>query len=196
VSTQDEPDLDALHHAVLRERQEPYEGAERVPLWMIAGFTALVGWGGWYLGRYDARFETATPDGSLGSQAAVAVAEEPGPDGAQLYASRCAACHQPAGTGLPGLAPPLAGSEWVVGDEERMLKIVLFGLTGPVEVKGQTWDGAMPAWAATMTDDEIAAVASHVRASWGNGAAAVAPEDVAAVRGAHARSEPWTAPEL
>lgn len=194
----DEPDLDVLHRAVLRERQEPWEGAERVPFWMIGAFTALVGWGGWYLGRYDAGFETEVADMHVAARAATAggTAEVAGPDGAQVFASRCAACHQPAGTGLPGLAPPLAGSPWVLGDDATMLKIVLSGLQGPIELAGQRWDGAMPAWGTSLTDAEIAAVVTHVRRSWGNDASPVDAARVAEVRANHARSTPWTVPEL
>lgn len=194
-----EHDLEALHAAVLRENQEPYEGAARFPVWMIAGIIALVGWAGWYLGRYDARFDSAMADqhapGPSGS-AAVAAAPEAAADGAQVYASRCAACHQPTGAGTPGLAPPLAGSPWVTGDAERMLKIVIFGLQGPVEVNGQTWNGAMPAWGSSLTDAEIAAVVSHVRGAWGNAATPVDAAAVAAVKASTTRSTPWTAPEL
>ena len=111
--------------------------------------------------------------------------------------NRCAACHQATGLGLPGAFPPLAGSEYVLGEEERVVRIVLRGLTGPVTVKGQTFNGAMPAWADQLSDAEIAAVLTYVRSSWGNSAEAITAEQVARERAATAgRTAPWTVGEL
>lgn len=202
MNPHDEPDIDLLHRAVLRERQEPYEGREPVPLWMIAGFVALVGWGGWYLGRWDARFDFDVTEGHWGVAAAApaGTSEAEGPDlaalGAQVYASRCAACHQPTGQGMKNVAPPLDGSEWVTGDTERLVRVVLHGLTGPIEVKGEAWNGAMPPWGPSLSDDEVAGVLTHVRSSWSNAAGPVSPEAVAEIRGRDQRSTPWTASEL
>jgi len=85
----------------------------------------------------------------------------------------------------------------VLGEEERVVRIVLHGLQGPVTVKGGTYNGAMPAWADVMSDAEIAAVLAYVRSSWGNSAGAIAVEKVAQERAATAgRTTPWTAAEL
>lgn len=200
MNPHDEPDIDRLHRAVLRERQEPYEGREPVPPWMVVGFVALVGWGGWYLGRWDAGFDFQVTEGDWGTVGSARTAEASGPDlgalGAQVYASRCAACHQPGGQGMAKVAPPLDGSEWVTGDAERLVRVVLHGLTGPIEVKGEVWNGSMPAWGASLSDDEVAGVLTHLRSSWGNTAGPVSPEEVAAIRARDERSTPWTASEL
>ncbi len=117
--------------------------------------------------------------------------------GAQVYAAVCAACHQPAGEGNGESYPPLAGSSWVTGDERRLVRIILHGLTGEIDVEGQSYSGAMPPWGPTLRDDEIAAVATYVRNSWGNKASAVTAATVAQLRAAHkARTTPWTAAEL
>jgi mono/diheme cytochrome c family protein len=117
--------------------------------------------------------------------------------GAQVYAAVCAACHQPAGEGNGETYPPLAGSSWVTGDERRLVRIILHGLTGEIDVEGQSYSGAMPPWGPTLRDDEIAAVATYVRTSWGNKASAVTAATVAQLRAAHkARTTPWTAAEL
>jgi len=206
VNPHDEFDIDALHRAVLREQKEPWEGREPVPPWMIAGFVALVGWGGWYLGRWDARFDYDVTEGHWSTTAAApsaatqGTAEGSGPDlaavGAQVYASRCAACHQPTGQGMKNVAPPLDGSEWVQGDVDRLVKVVLHGLSGPIEVKGEAWNGAMPPWGPSLSDEEIAGVLTHVRSSWSNAAGPVDPAKVAEIRGSVERSTPWTASEL
>ena len=118
-------------------------------------------------------------------------------DGAKVFAITCAACHQVSGDGLEDKYPPLNGSEWVTGDEQKLIRIVMHGLSGPVDVVGQTFDGAMPAWGGVLKDPEIAAVATYVRSAWGNKAAPITPATVAAIRAATtARKTPWTAAEI
>ena len=118
-------------------------------------------------------------------------------DGKQVYATTCAACHQATGLGVEGTYPPLAGSEWVNGDEAKLVRIVLNGLTGPVEVAGETYAGAMPPWGGVLKDEDIAAVATYLRSSWGNKAAPVTEATVASIRAAtKARTAPWTVAEL
>jgi len=119
--------------------------------------------------------------------------------GRQIYAAVCAACHQLHGGGAPGATPPLAGSDWVIGAPEKLARIVLHGLYGPVQVNRQTWNLHMPGLGATgiLDDEKIAAVLSYVRRAWGNAAMPVEPSLVASVREASAgRALPWRAEEL
>jgi len=116
--------------------------------------------------------------------------------GAKVYARACAACHQLDGTGLPGLAPPLCDSDWVLGAPDRLMRIALHGVRGPIEVNGTTWNLDMPGQV-HLSDEDLAQVLSYVRRSFGHRANTVAPADVGAVRAANkTRKEPWTAPEL
>ncbi len=118
-------------------------------------------------------------------------------DGSKMFSMTCAACHQVTGEGLGETYPPLVGSEWVTGSDARMVRIVLQGLSGPVDVAGQSFDGAMPAWGGVLKDAEIAAIATYVRGAWGNKAAPITAETVAAIRTAtSSRKTPWTAPEI
>ena len=118
-------------------------------------------------------------------------------DGSKMFSMTCAACHQVTGEGLGETYPPLVGSEWVTGSDARMVRIILQGLSGPVDVAGQSFDGAMPAWGGVLKDAEIAAIATYVRGAWGNKAAPITAEAVAAVRTAtSSRKTPWTAPEI
>ena len=119
--------------------------------------------------------------------------------GQQLYAAVCAACHQPGGGGSPAVAPPLSGSDWVTGPPERLARVVLHGLYGPVQVSGQTWNLHMPALGASglFDDEKIAGVLSYVRRAWGNAAVPVDPALVAKVRKeTGTRTFPWRAEEL
>ena len=109
--------------------------------------------------------------------------------GAAIFArdSHCTTCHQPTGAGLAGIYPPLAGSPWVVGSKDRLIKVVLSGLWGPLQVNGTTYDPArgippMTAFRSILKDDEVAAVLTYVRNSWGNKADPILPEEVHKVR--------------
>ncbi len=111
--------------------------------------------------------------------------------GAEVYHrdAHCATCHQPHGKGLDPVYPPLAGSPWVTGSEERLIKLTLDGLWGPIEVNGKLYDPAkgvppMTAFKSLLDDNEIAAVLTYVRNSWGNKAAPVKPATVEKVRAA------------
>ncbi len=116
--------------------------------------------------------------------------------GQELYAMACTACHQPHGGGVPGVAPPLAGSEWVSGPPERIARVVLHGLYGPVVVNDQTWNLSMPSFG-VYDDEQLASVLSYVRRAWGNVAPPVEPTLIAQVRKEAAdRTLPWRAEEL
>ena len=95
----------------------------------------------------------------------------------------CAACHGQGGEGTAA-APPLAGSEWVNGPVENLIRIQLRGLVAPIPVKGEVreYAGGMAALA-YQTDEQIAAVLTYVRNSFGNSAPAVNAEEVKALRG-------------
>src|SRR5699024_5559329 len=89
-------------------------------------------------------------------------------DGEQIYQEQCATCHQQNGQGVSGIYPPLRGTEWVTGDKGRLIRIILQGIGGPIEVKGNSYNGIMPAWKDILSDNEVAAVATYLRSSWGN----------------------------
>lgn len=91
-------------------------------------------------------------------------------DGKTLFAKNCAACHQAAGTGIPGAFPALKGNAFVQGDASAVIATVLKGRAG------------MPTFATSLDDDKMALVLTYVRQSWGNKAAAVSAADVKTVR--------------
>ena len=182
-----------------REAPLQEEGAESPPMWLWMTIFGVILFGVYYLGRYVGDFsmypwlqqpELAVAEGAAAS-AEVAV------DGAQVYSSRCANCHQASGQGVAGVFPPLDGADWVTGPKGRPIRLVLHGLEGPIEVKGEVYNGAMPGWGTQLSDEEIAAVLTHVRQSWSNSASEITAEEVAAVREAtQGRTAAWTAEEL
>lgn len=101
---------------------------------------------------------------------------------AKVYTIYCGPCHQRDGKGDGNRFPPLAGSEWVNGDKTRLITVILNGMQGPVQVKGQSYNEVMPAHASFLKDDEIAQVVSYIKSNFGNTAATVSPEEVAVVR--------------
>jgi len=103
-------------------------------------------------------------------------------DGRQVFASKCAACHQATGAGIAGVFPPLAGSEWVLGDPKVLPNILLHGVVGGITVKGGAYKGAMPSFKKILSDDEISAVLTYIRSDWGNAAAPIKPDLVAQQR--------------
>jgi mono/diheme cytochrome c family protein len=139
---------------------------------------------------------TASPAKPAAS-ATVAAGKEQLPDGKQVFSTTCAACHQATGEGVPGVYPPLAGSEWVNGEDAKVIRILLHGVTGPIEVAGETFNSMMPPWGGTLKDADIAAVLTYVRSQWGNKGAPITAAKVASIRAATStRTTPWTAAEL
>ena len=115
--------------------------------------------------------------------------------GKALYLVSCSACHQPNGQGSEGIAPPLAGTRWPDESEDRLARIVLHGLRGPITVAGKEYNLEMPAMG-FFDDQEIAAILTYIRTTWG-GKSQVEEEDVKRVRSAHKdRVLPWNVKEL
>ena len=101
--------------------------------------------------------------------------------GKTVYNSYCIACHQQDGSGVPGAFPPLKETEWVNGDTETLISIVLNGLQGPIEVNGEQYNNVMTPHN-FLSDDEIASVLTYVRKSFGNNSGEINAEEVASLR--------------
>jgi mono/diheme cytochrome c family protein len=204
-------DVTSIHAAIMRERSEPKEGREPISLWLITFIGVTLFWSGLYLQRYSGNYRSLIYD----ENAVLRVSESGGHGpvtnapidpiklGRRVYSQICQACHQENGLGLVGQYPPLAKSEWVLAPAPgRLARIVLNGLSGPIQVGNQTYDNVMPAWRDTLSDVEIAAVLTYVRQEWENKAPEVKPEQVAALRektktrGSTGAWAAWTAPEL
>ena len=175
-----------------REEIDPSERSRPIPLIVAAVTLAVVGCGVVYIllsepfGRAD-----------LGDRRTLAdlrpALSRPGQgaDGQQVYNGNCVACHQASGKGLPGVFPPLDGSEWVNGDERVLANILLHGITGEISVLGQTYKGAMPPFP-QLSDAELAAVLSHVRSAWSNKSAPLKTELIEKERKSNPRTAPFS----
>ena len=121
--------------------------------------------------------------------------------GRQQYLTGCAGCHGTDGAGLARFAPPLVQSEWVIGSEERLTRLVLHGIEGPIEVNGKEYNTpdilpVMPGHS-VLDDTELASILTYIRKAWGNDADAIERGTVSRIRhGSQGRVVPWTAAEL
>jgi mono/diheme cytochrome c family protein len=172
-----------------REQHDPTERIQPIPLVVAAITVVMVLAGALYIAISE-------PFGSsqFGDRRTIAdlrpAASTGAVDGKQVFSANCVACHQATGKGLPGVFPPLAGSEWVQGNERVVANILLHGIDGEITVEGNTFKGQMPSFK-QLGDAELAAVATYVRSDWGNKAAPIKPEVFAAERKASTRTTPF-----
>lgn len=125
-----------------------------------------------------------------------AYAQTPQKPGAKSFDAYCTACHQYDAQGM-GEAPPLHDSQWVEGPEERLIKIVLHGVQGKIEVQGKTYDREMPGFGAILSDKEIAELLTFVRQTFGKPSPAISEASVRRVRERYPRGRSyWRVQEL
>lgn len=167
-------EIDSPPLAQERENAEPEERSGPVPLAIVAVTLAMVLFGVVYIFMSE-------PFGNpgLGDRRTVADLSGPVPaaagavvDGKAVFSAQCVACHQATGKGLPGVFPPLDGSEWVYGDARTLANILLHGINGKITVAGADYSGSMPSFQ-QLGDAELAAVASYIRSTWSNKAEAL-----------------------
>lgn len=180
-----------------REAQGP--GAA-VPIWLIVLMFLLLYWGALYFDEHGGWFSAQVyrPYRTVEDLNVYVMTPGGNAQGKIVFDKICALCHGNEGEGKPGQAPPLAGSEWAQGSANRMIRIPLVGLNGPIQVKGQQYNLSMAAMGAALNDDDLAAVLTYIRTSFGNKADPIIPAQVAAVRDDVKRSHPlaYTADEL
>jgi mono/diheme cytochrome c family protein len=198
--------LIAAHEKVLGPQPDEKAHYRLLPLNLLFLFSGLIFFGGTYLGRYAGNFNPSIYNenvvhGSTGGTAAAPV--NPVEVGRKLYNNAaCNTCHQANGLGVPGAIPPLVNSDWVTGSEERLIRVVLHGIQGPIKVNGVDYNSAMPAFGRVAgsgynwSDDKVAAVLTYIRQEWGNQAGPISTEKVAEVRAKEGDHKPWLAAEL
>ena len=163
-----------VHAQLMREKDEPHEGMNPVPLFLIFAFGVLCIWAGAYFMRFSGDFSANafSPEYRASSGAAAAAPEISLFDrGAKIFRAQCAQCHQTSGEGVAGVFPPLVGSDCVTGHSEKLARILIIGLNGPIEVLGNSYNGNMPAFGPNglnLRPKEIAGVMTYIRQEWGN----------------------------
>jgi len=184
-----------LHMAAMREMQEPRDGIAPTPVsYIICCFFALLA-GGWYLGYYSGEWTAnGLSERPIAGIPPTAPPQDPMVLGKEVFGA-CIQCHQESGLGVAGTYPPLAKSEYVLGDKRRLVAILLKGINGELVVDGKVYNSQMPAWE-IREDEEIAAVLTYIRASWGNKADPVPISLVTAVRKETAGKGEWRSATL
>jgi len=182
---------------------EPTSTLTTLPMWLVVLMLLLLFWGAMSFDRRGGWFEPKVygPYVSVPDLERFQPRDRGGPNlprGKVVFEMTCALCHNSDGMGKPGQFPPLAGSEWVnAPGANRVLRIPLVGLSGPIKIKGQEWNLAMPAMGAALSDDDLAAALSYIRQAWGNKAPPVTAEKVKAIRAELGnRAQPMSADEL
>jgi nitrite reductase (NO-forming) / hydroxylamine reductase len=117
--------------------------------------------------------EVASADQSLEARVAA---------GRKVYQNVCQACHGPEGKGLPGAFPPVANSDWIAQNKDRLVEVILNGLSGPIVVNGQNYNAVMPPMG-YLNDADVANVLNFVLNSWGNPGGEIQLAEVAQARG-------------
>jgi len=191
--------IQQVHAHLQHKKPEKAVGYSAFPLVLLSIMCSVVFFGSIYLAHYSAHFDPTIYNEHqkprIGGPEVVTVT--PAQLGKKVFTQICIACHQANGQGIPGVFPPLAGSEWANGSEERIIRIVLHGLNGKITVEGKNFENAMASLGGTLKDEQIANVLTYVRSEWGNNSPAVSAETVAKIRNENAsRTSPWTAPEL
>ena len=155
---------------------------------------------GFYAGTNNALYLSySTPDPVLRSflRWVMGGADDARSKGQAIFQKICIACHQQEGEGKEGVAPPLADSEWVkASGGERLVRILMNGLSGPIQVQGKTWNLVMPPWRENLDDEQIALVLNYVRSQWGGEVAAPIKPELAAAARQESHPKPETMEEL
>ena len=171
------------------EAYEPYEPRRRVPLPVYWVAIALALWGALTLWQDSTADRTGARERLMEANA---LERRQTMTGSALFAERCATCHQADGSGISGAIPPLASSRFVQADPRVIVQILLHGITGPIVVDGDDFNGHMPAFGSVLDDDQLARLATAVRRTWGPGGT-IDPRFVAAERARTAnRGIPWS----
>ena len=194
----------AAHEKLLGKQPDEKARYKLLPLNLLFVFSGLIFFAGTYLNRYSGLFDPHVYNENThpSKGEALVVKVDPLVLGKKQYDTICITCHQATGLGQPGVYPPLAGSEWVSGSEERLVRLVLYGLNGPIKVKGADYNGAMPSMGKVpgsgfnLSDEKVAAVLTYIRQQWGNTAAPITTEQVAAIHAKEGDRKVYSADEL
>jgi len=173
-----------------------------MPIWIILVTLVLLFVGAVYFDRHSGWFNPQVYAPYASAEQLDAAQPKAGgmsaARGKQVYETVCGICHGTDGLGKPGQAPPLAGSEWVnTKGTDRLIRIPLAGLSGPMQVQGKDWNLAMAPMGAALSDSDLAAVLTYIRSSWGNKVGEVTADDVKSVRASlGSRPQPLSGPQL
>jgi mono/diheme cytochrome c family protein len=195
-------DMVKAHAELHREKHPPTIGFLHAPLVFVFLFGCLVFFCSIQLADSTNQFQLDPPDDPVvlsPEEKAALKLKRKVESGKKIFVQKCVNCHQSNGLGQPNMFPPLAGSEWATSDPGLITKIILKGLKGKIEVKGETW-GVVPSQqmaAILINDREIANVTTYVRQAWGNSASEITEQQVSDFRAeSSGQTDQWTGEQL
>jgi mono/diheme cytochrome c family protein len=174
----------------LQPNAEPTATGSTVPQWIFSLTLVLIylgavyfdHCGGWFDAKVYGPYRSAEELDSYQPKSGAAALRL---QGKMTYEKNCGICHGVDGLGKPGQFPPLAGSEWVNAKGfKRFADIPLDGISGMIHVKGQEWNASMAPMGAALSDNDLAAVLTYIRSSWGNHGESISADDVKGARAA------------
>lgn len=200
-------DVARFHNALAREQPERVAESRPASLWVALGAIVIAAIGASSYGtnkslgsdegglvnynKFGTAYQPHAPEALVPED--TGAKEDPVKAGQKVYTTKgCVACHQPHGGGSPGVYPPLDGSEWVIHGTERLASAIDFGITGPITVKGATYNGAMPPHRTALSAKELAHLMTYLRSAWSNQASPVSVEAVQDFRARVADHAPMT----
>lgn len=200
--------IQQVHAELAAKKPEPKEGFKVMPLFLLGFVSTMIFVTSIYVVHYRAGFSPMVYDERFDpSKAGAGVKKELTPEqiiaaGKKAYLSACVSCHQANGMGVAGTYPTLAGADWVTGSEDLLIRVLLHGLTGPID--GKTYSGGnMPAFGKVpgggynWNEEKISQVLTYIRQEWGNQAPPVTKDKVVEILAAEkTRAKPWTESEL
>ena len=101
--------------------------------------------------------------------------------GEKLYQINCRVCHQQNGQGDGIRFPTIAKTDWVNGNKDTLIGVLLKGLEGPIKINGEPFVGMMPKFS-QLPDQDIASILSYIRRNFDNHSDSVTKTEVAVVR--------------
>lgn len=184
-------DFSKNNTAQSRENPEPSEGGHPIPWVVLLIIASLFVWSIGYIIFTHQQSPAEFGDRRSAADFIVATSSSDSIDASKLFANHCVVCHQATGAGVPGAFPPLVDSEWVHGEPQVLVQILLHGIQGEITVGDTVYNGVMPEFGNSLDDNEIAALATYLRSNFENNADAIDADFVTEQRSAIDRTEPW-----
>lgn len=194
--------IQEIHQNLIEDKELPKEGFSFLPIALIFLFAGVCFWGGIHIVTQGGEFQWDGyhPD-FVAKNEALAIPEKSLFEiGEKVFLAQCAQCHQNNGQGVAGVYPPLVESNWVLGHQEVLARILINGMNGKVVVLGKTYNGNMPAFGPSglnLKPKQIAGVLTYIRQEWSNAGSEVTEETMKNYMAMYnARTTPWTSEEL
>jgi len=194
--------IQEIHENLIKDKEIPKEGFSFLPIALIFLFAGVCFWGGIHIvtkgGEF--RWDGYHPDFVAKDEAITIPKKSLFEIGEKIFLAQCSQCHQNDGLGVAGVYPPLVGSDWVLGHQEVLARILINGMNGKVIVLGKTYNGNMPAFGPSglnLKPKQIAGVLTYIRQEWGNAGSQITEETMKNYMAMYsARTSPWTSEEL